>query len=299
MVVKAARSLLLAACAPAAAAFTVQAFDLTRGGRPVSAMGCASQGSAPDLTLMVFAHGFDCPGRRLDCPDYIWLCSVPGLAVAVALPSDTSFSSADLGADLAFLAEELPRRSRSNTSSPFYGRLNGAVIAGGHAAGASAATVAAASPHVDGLVLFAPRRPDPISISKPLLLVAGQFDCGATSVEGTQQPLFEKAVASRKILAVASGADHCGWATAFKGACATPLPSDCGYLARADQQRLGAALVVRFARAAADHASGWQTLLTYLHKGEGDGKMTYRHDGEPAKQVLSGCPCTQTSEEAG
>eukprot|EP01065_Artemidia_motanka_P031218 TRINITY_DN37481_c0_g1_i1.p1 TRINITY_DN37481_c0_g1~~TRINITY_DN37481_c0_g1_i1.p1 ORF type:complete len:303 (+),score=49.80 TRINITY_DN37481_c0_g1_i1:54-962(+) len=292
------RCLALCMCAGTAASFLVELRDPRRGTK-VTALGCVSKSTQPDSqTLMVFAHGFHCESRNLDCPDYLWLCSTPGLAVAVHAPSDHSVTSAEVGLDIAFLSEELLTMARRDPDFPLHGKLNGAVVIGGHADGAAAAVAGLrASGAAAGLVLIAARGDFGLPPPKPLVVLGGQFDCGASSVESRQAKLFQDAPAERKAIIVAAGADHCNWVTAHKGACAEPYHADCGILSRAEQHVLGSYVIARFA----DAVSGdkWSVFEQVLDKGEAAGRWTYATHQSPDKALLSGCPCTQTSEEAG
>eukprot|EP01065_Artemidia_motanka_P019124 TRINITY_DN2262_c0_g1_i1.p1 TRINITY_DN2262_c0_g1~~TRINITY_DN2262_c0_g1_i1.p1 ORF type:complete len:319 (+),score=98.40 TRINITY_DN2262_c0_g1_i1:61-957(+) len=291
-------SLLLAAGALPVSSLnvTVDLVDTARGSRRVQAVMCLPDSSEPS-TLYVFAHGFDCFG-----PDYLWLCGMPGVAVASVVSSGIPYlpDTADLARDQAFLSRALPDQSR-NESSPLYGRLSGEVAIGGHSMGGGTtflaadpafanASFSAAAVLAPGMYTIPSAWPHSPADAKPTLILSGARDCGPNQVEKTQNYVFGNVSAAEKALVVVAGGDHCGWTASTKGVCKGVEKSGCPTITREQQHALGVELVAPFLSATTGGA-GWAGFEALLMKGEKEGRWTYTSHLTPAKTVSSACPC--------
>jgi len=108
--------------------------------------------------LYVFGHGAGCAPE-----DYEYFCQVAAVA-SVYQPSKAGsifpadFDTANEAVDAAFLAAHLPQVSQTDKTSPFFGKLDGTVVMGGHSMGGglTVLSVGKESAPVDGVALFAP-----------------------------------------------------------------------------------------------------------------------------------------------
>merc|ERR1719401_2197320 len=112
----------------------IEIVDVERNNRKVKVKFCmpTKPGRWP---LYLFGHGAGCAPE-----DYQYFCQVAATAsiyqdspVGPVFTAD--FDNANAALDMAFLARELPVRSRDDPASSFYGKLDGSVIGGGHSMG--------------------------------------------------------------------------------------------------------------------------------------------------------------------
>jgi len=270
--------------------------DPQRHGRVVLAKLCLPEGSASSLPLLVYGHGFDCNPQ-----DYDYYCEFAATAMVyhnsrIYLDEDTK----NLAADAAFLAAELPRQAKENTSSPLFGRLGTTNILGGHSMGGGTSILAAAthSP-ATGMFLTAPglytlpyAKPFLKNVTIPSVIVSGSNDCGPNALPKEAQPTYDGLASQRKVLIVLKGANHCGWTrpTEWFGVCAVP---ECHHLDRDTQHHWGVVLASTFSDALAGGAPGWEGFESFLAAGEANGTWTYMSSvtSPQSKALHNDCPC--------
>merc|ERR1712194_417387 len=153
---------------------------------------------------------------------------------------------AGLGYDTQYLAGALHAESRSNKSSPLYGRLSGATVYSGHSLGAttsfmaaldakgpvgkgSAQAIATLAPSKKGVIKGAP------GLQIPSLQLVGSKDCAASNgLAASALPIYEALTGTDcKVLVVLVDGNHCNFTSPVKGSC----PYDkCGSLTKEVQQ---------------------------------------------------------------
>jgi predicted dienelactone hydrolase len=260
--------------------------------------------------LYIFGHGAGC-----DAEDYQYFCQVAATAMVYQdssagpiFPAD--FDTAAAAIDAKFLAEKLPQLSQSTSSYPFYERLDGTIIMGGHSMGGgmTVLSVGRETAKVDGVALFAPglytkidAAPFLKNISVPALVVSGSMDCGPNSLDKEARPAFNGLASASKVLVVLKGANHCQWIEPFEkgfGVCSTFEKNECHSITRAEQHSHGADLVRAFTKGLRS-LSDWDEFEKFLASGEAAAMWTYfSSKTSPASKTLhNDCPCTSGNHE--
>ena len=206
--------------------------------------------------------------------------------------------------DQAFLTAKLPALSKSNITSPVYGRLSGKAALGGHSMGGGTSVLAgdrsfAPGANVDGLVLMAPGLytfPPAYShrgaIDAPLLVISGSMDCGPNQLPKEAFPLYENVNSTIKALVLLKGANHCQWTNpTHGGVCAY---EECHAINRDAQQSAGRELLAAFLPTIGNYSpanlAAFGDFEQFLEEGKSSGKWDYMTMNKPAN-LTNNCPC--------
>lgn len=306
---------ILALAFPLALAHSYVQWDATyvrADGREVDMVMCAPNSARAELPLMVYSNGYGLWGS-----DYTYLCELAseddGYVLALyeggypfsnppdifPFPDGSEFG---IVRDQATVVPLIVNQSRTDSTSPLYGRLSGDIVTLGHSMGGAVAVLNSDPKYAtdNGFEFMAPKAlvlhatgetGDVLSaaarVQIPSLQLIGSKDCGLNPA--FQRPLFDAMAASPcRVLVNVTLANHCQWAIypAPRGDCSSDDGRCPPYLEPQDQQEWGLRLSDAFL-AGAVKGQGYGALSAILAQGKLDGTLDWIHECPDLARELS------------